>query len=279
MTTIVFDVVYHDGEECRKDEVPCFGRLREFKEQVAWGGFPKPDEHGGIKGIRYMPDSRAKRAASIAYFDYLMSTNIFGDLVLNKADGAAKMLEDGVLVSADATPHHMLNTLSIYRHVYIFPEGVNIFHALLSRGVNKHMAFFCSGLCWGGDKISARSEEDSEHTVLCYKTIVDQDYTDYVNLYVDGPDVPVDQCNKEHYAECMTYGQGVATWLSKSDTRKSDKDVKLLRNKLMPMSYDVRYDKVLKKVLSVSPVSGEVSLDGNAELVEKLNALHIKLTK
>jgi hypothetical protein len=272
--SIKYKAVYNDGTEYLREDA-CFAKLKDFFGNAQWEKFYKPEDHGGLKGIRYIPRINCSSSAAEAYWDYLLSKPLWGGIVLEATDGKT-MLGCGVLVSVDASPTHMLNTLSIFRHVQVFEDGVNLFKELIDDGCNPDMAFACSGLLReGGGSITERDREDSEHTVLAHGSFSEQDYRSYVGEWQENP--PLNPADRgKSYREIGKYVRGgIAVWLCSKGRSTSKSD--LLQNGMIPCSYSIVYDKEAKEVKRVDRLTGSMLSSSINTLTTRLNALHDRL--
>ena len=66
---VEYEIVYNDGHTSLRSEEACFGKLKDFKGNVAWEKFADPKDHGGLKGIRYHPEIRCKYDAVRTFSD------------------------------------------------------------------------------------------------------------------------------------------------------------------------------------------------------------------
>lgn len=275
--SIKYQIVYGDGTTSQRENESCFAKLKDFDGQIDWGKFQDPKKHDGLIGVKYQPDEQwSDYDAAVAYWEYLLSKPLWADIVLNKDEGVPAMLADGVTVSVETTPFHMLNTLSIFRHVYTFPHGVLVFKKLIDAGCNHDMAFIASALLEtrGGATVVPRTEEDGEHTVICHKTMTAADYLNYIGVYQDTPPISKKD-SKQTYQIARKYVRGgVATWFTQTDDRGKNTDDGLLVNAMMPSDYTVVYDKETKAVVSCNKTPAHVKLDEIAMLAEHLNKLH-----
>ena len=279
--SIKYAVVYNDGSAKTKSGEPCFGKLKDFKGNAVWEVWPHEHDHGGLKGIRFHPSlGRCTHENAVAYWEYLLGSKLWADIVIDEGHSVANMIShEGILVSAEARPYHMLNTLSIFRHVQIFNQGVNLFGALVAKGCNKDIAFMVSALLTsnsGEQTINSRTNEDSEHTVICHKTFTPADYKAYLLMSTGDLEPPVsDHDAKVSYSEFLKYTKGgVATWLSGTDDRSEVPSDELLVSMLLPKDYRIRYNKVDKKVELIDSIDSECKLHELAPIVEHLNKLH-----
>lgn len=275
--SIKYQVVYGDGSVSQRKEESCFAKLKDFNGQVEWNNFKDPKEHDGLVGIKYQPNERwSDYDAALAYWEYLLSKPLWADVVLNKDEGVHAMLADGVTVSVETTPFHMLNTLSIFRHVYTFQDGVLIFKKLIDAGCNHDMAFMASALLQtrGDDSIAPRRDEDAEHTVICHRTMTATDYLNYLGVYQDTPPVSKKDSKLAYQLARKYVRGGVATWFTKTDDRGKNTDEGLLITDMLPSDYTVVYDKETKAVVSCSKTPAHVKLADVAMLAEHLNKLH-----
>lgn len=275
--SIKYQIVYGDGTTSQRNQESCFGKLNDFNGQVEWSNFKDPREHDGLVGVKYMPDERwDNRAAAKAYWEYLLTKPLWADIVLNKDDGVDAMLDDGVIVSVETSPFHMLNTLSIFRHVYKFAYGVKLFKALIDVGCNPDIAFIASAVLelHDGNQIIPRRAEDGEHTVICHRTMTADDYLAYLTTHQVKPPVSKKD-SKQTYQVARKYVRGgVATWFTASDKRTTQKDTALLMNSMLPSTYNVMYDKEEKVVKSCNACPVEIKLDAVQVLADHLNKLH-----
>lgn len=287
MTTIAYDIVYGNDKVTGLEIEHCFGKLKHLEEQAEWSDrIRSPKANGGVKFIRYFMEAKYDNYdAALAWYEYLLSTKIFGGLVLGtKEYRAVDMLENGINVSTRGRPYHMLNTLSMYRHAYTHYRQVEIFHLLLQAGVNKHMAAIAGCLLdtVSNSEITTLKHEDSEHTAVCHNTFTPRDYQRYVAMAEGTKKVPTSRHDqKESYRVKPEYrAGGVATWLTYTDDRDKHKGKELLGNLLLEQAYTIRYDKEKKEVVDIVPVA--LSIDKRdthavALLATRLNKLHDEL--
>lgn len=275
--SINYSIVYNDGHETSRKDDACFGKLKNFSGNVAWEKFAEPDDHDGVKGARYIPHIRCNQEAAVAYWEYLLSKPLWASAVL-EAKEPADSFEDrtGVLVTFDVSPTHMLNTLSIFRHVEMFGDGVDLFKKLIDGGCEPDMAFICSGLLrLFSEDIELRTEEDSEHTVLAHGSFSLSDYTNYVGKWQVTPPKNRADCGKT-YREIGKYVRGnIATWLCAKGRSTKEKD--LLQSRLLPSTYNVVYDTEKKVVERCSAESASVNIESLDVIVTRLNELHALL--
>lgn len=273
--SINYNIIFNDGHEDELRGEACFGKLKDFKGGIEWGVYSKPDEHEGLKGIKYVPEIHCSQEAAVSYWTYLLSKPLWSEHLLDVRD-VDDMLMGGVTVSANIEATRMLNTLSIFRHVQVFCDGVELFHDLVKAGVNPDMAFMCSGLLhYDSGIVSARRSEDSEHTVLCHSAISLEDYKLYLGEWQETPPSNPADC-KLTYVESLKYYKGaIATWLSTKG--RGAREETLLLTKLLPATYTIQYDKEEKVVKSVTVNQDSVDKAGFGKLVENLNKLHDKL--
>jgi len=287
MTTIAYDIVYGNGKTVFLDCEHCFGKLKHLEEQAEWSDkINSPKINDGVQFIRYYMEAKYEdKAAALAWYEYLLSTKIFGGLVLGtKQYRPVDMLENGINVSTRGRPYHMLNTLSMYRHAYTHYRQVDIFHKLLGLGVNKHMAAIAGNLLDYQDNrnITTLKHEDAEHAVVCHNTFTPRDYQRYVAMAEGTKKVPTSRHDqKESYRVKPEYkAGGVATWLTYTDDRDKHSGKELLGNLLLEQAYTVRYDKEKKEVVDI--ISVPLAVDSNdtaamARLATQLNKLHDEL--
>lgn len=279
--SINYQAVYGDGSVSQRRGESCFGKLKDFNGQVEWGKFKDPDENGGLVGIKYQPDNQwTEYAEAVAYWEYLLSKPLWADIVLNKDEGVGAMLADGVTVSVETSPFHMLNTLSIFRHVYTFSDGVRLFKKLIDAGCNHDMAFIASALLEvnGDNTARPRHNEDGEHTVICHLTMTAGDYLNYLGAYQSKPPVSKKD-SKQTYQLARKYVRGgVATWFTKTDDRNKYSKEELLLSDMLPFDYSVVYDKETKTIVSCNKAPAHIELDSISVLAEHLNKLHDAIT-
>lgn len=287
MTTIAYDIVYGNDAVVSLDCEHCFGKLKHLEEQAEWSDkIRSPKKNGGVQFIRYyMEEKYDSREAALAWYEYLLSTKIFGGLVLGTSQyRPVDMLDNGINVSTRGRPYHVLNTLSMYRHAYTHYRQVEIFYLLLQAGVNKHMAAIAGCLLdtTGGKAITTMKHEDSEHTAVCHKTFTPRDYQRYVAMAEGTKKVPTSRHDqKESYRVKPEYkAGGVATWLTYTDDREKHSGKELLGNMLLEQAYTVRYDKEKKEVVDIIPVPLAIDKTDEsavARLATRLNKLHDEL--
>ena len=275
--SIKYQIVYGDGTTSQRKEESCFAKLKDFNGQVEWKGWNDPAAHDGLVGVKYQPNERWNDYDdAVAYWEYLLSKPLWSDIVLNKDEGVGAMLADGVTVSVETSPFHMLNTLSIFRHVYTFQEGVRIFKKLIDAGCNPDMAFIASALLEtrSDGTVVPRRDEDGEHTVICHKTMTAADYLNYIGVYQAKPPISKKD-SKQTYQIARKYVRGgVATWFTKTDDRGKYGAEELLQAAMMPSDYTVVYDKETKAVVSCNKTPAHVKLDDIGMLADHLNKLH-----
>ena len=278
---INFNIEYGDGTVHELTDESCFAKLKDIEEQAEWcDHLPSPSEAGGIEGVSYLAQREEGIQEAIAWYDYLKGTAIWGDNLRYRDKASDVMLEDGVSVATNIRPYHLLNTLSIYRHVEVFPDQVYNFNAFIEAGMVPDMAFIAACLTeCDNDMISTLDNECPEHTVVAHKTFTARDYQRYVAMANGSKKAPTSR--KDHtdnYDECYQYcAGGVATWLTYTDNRDKHHGDEVLVNQLLPKDYRIRYDKEAKKVLDIKKVDIDVNYDDVSTLVEKLNALHYSL--
>ena len=278
---INFTLEYGSKAEHSLYDESCFAKLKDIAEQAEWDDeMPKPRCAGGIDGVRYEAQADCVQDAAELWYDYLKGTSIWGKNLRDKSMSTKDMLSRGVSVATNIRPYYLLNTLSMYRHVEVFPTQVDIFADFIKAGMVPDMAFITSCLLdSNGDMLQTLSNECPEHTVVAHKTFTDRDYTRYVAMANGSKQAPTSRKDVNlNYSDCLEYhAGGVATWLTYTDDRAKHKAKELFANNILPKDYSIRYDKEAKKVLDITPVDGKVLIDDLAALVEERNALHYAL--
>lgn len=278
---IEFTLEYGNNEDHTLYDESCFAKLKDIEEQAEWcDEMPIPHTVGGIAGVRYHARPECTSRNAELWYDYLKGTSIWGKNLRDKGLTAEGLLEHGVSVDTSLRPYHLLNTLSIYRHVEVFGEQVNLFGAYLKAGMVPDMAFITACLTdsHNGHVVSL-ANECPEHTVVAAKTFTDRDYIRYVAMAKGTKQAPTSRKDvTSNYRECLKYqAGGVATWLTYTDDRSKHKDKELFAKNMLPKDYRIRYDKEAKKVLDITPIDGKVLIDDLTVLVEARNALHYSL--